>query len=190
MNAKPFLILMLSLFLRSGSAETGPFGQQHEPAEKPSADAELVKTRPGKEEILEAMVSASKMTRRQRDFAMDRASKRNGDGTTPRSDFLYCLGAAFLGDINAQICLANAYEKGIGIVDDATDAYVWYSIALTGPITDSAVDKQVRAARQRMNSKLVQGYPSPTEDELDALVQKELSRMREFQEQLRVVPRK
>jgi len=182
MRKRVISAVILVVFCKISIGETGFCSWQEKPA---SPASEQAKTRPDREEILEMMASISKVSPPARDSAIEKILKSGPDGKTPRSDFLYCLGAAYLGDVRAQICLGKAYEKGVGIVEDATDAFVWYSIALSGSISDQALEQEIRTARQRMTAILVQGYPAPSEEELNALVQKEQLRIREYQEQLR-----
>ena len=145
--------------------------------------SEEEKSRPSKQEIVEIMTRLGKLSPDQRDAQVRAIMERKSEGTTPRSDFLFCLGSAYLGQNRAQTCVGDDYEHGKGIVDDFNDAFVWYSIALDGSVTDAKTKQSVSEARDRVKGKLVQSYPSPTDEELDALVKEQKTRIQESQKE-------
>ncbi len=141
------------------------------------------RSRPSRQEIVEAMVKIGKLSPQQRDAQVRSIQERKSASATPRSDFLFCLASAYLGLNRAQICVGDDYEHGQGIVDDANDAFVWYSIALEGPIADAKMEQSVREARDRTKGKLVQNYPSPSDEELDAMIKEQKARIQESQKE-------
>ena len=154
---------------------------QSESAKVALTDSEQDRSRPGKQEIVEIMVKVGKLSPQQRDAQVRGIVQRKSESTTPRSDFLFCLGSAYLGQTIAQICVADDYEHGQGIVDDPTNAFVWYSIALEGKIADAKMEQSVRESRDRVKGKLVQNYPSPSDEELDAMIKEQNARIQESQ---------
>jgi hypothetical protein len=138
-------------------------------AEKATA-SEDEKTRLDKQEIIALIGKIGGMPRAQHNSGIDRISSNPSGSKTPRSDFTFCMGLAFLGNYKAQACVGNAFEHGIGIVEDPTDAYVWYAIALENPIDDAAAKKRLQSDKERVSLRFRLTYPSPTDEELDDLV--------------------
>jgi hypothetical protein len=150
----------------------------------PSSASEDVKTRPTKEEILGFMQKAGRMSRARQDSRISQIAQSHPDSKTPRSDFEFCMGLAYLGNPKAQACVAGAFEKGLGIVEDLSDAYVWYALALENPIDDAAFKKRLEEDKERVTLKLRLNYPSPSDDELEDLVTTERNRLTGYREEI------
>ena len=105
---------------------------------------------------------------------MERIEKDPSGSKTPRSDFLFCVGLAYLGNYKAQAYLGSAYDNGRGIVMDPYESYVWYSVALQNASGDTETKQQFRKDRDRIKQTLVSVYPAPTDEELDELVEERL----------------
>ena len=146
-------------------------------------DSEQDRSRPSRQEIVETMVKIGKLSPQQQEARVRAIEERKAESSTPRSDFLFCLGSAYLGLNRAQICVGDDYEHGQGVVEDPTDAFVWYSIALDGTIADAKMTQSVHEARDRMKGKLVQNYPSPSDEELDAQIKDQKTRIQEGQKE-------
>ena len=126
-----------------------------------------------KDDITMLMVQVGRLPVVQQDRKME-AIWANMDGSqTPRSDFLFCTGFAYLGNYKAQACLGNAYEKGRGVDKDLTGAYVWYSIALDNPINDPVDKRQIQADRDRIRKALSSGTSAKTDKELNDLIKEQ-----------------
>ena len=133
---------------------------------------------PAKEDIITLMVMVGRMPPVEQNRRMDFIWDNLGRGETPRSDFLFCMGFAYLGNYKAQACLGNAYASGRGTQRDIAEAYVWYAIALDNPINDAANKKKIQSDRDRIRKELSSAVPAQTEKELEDRVkaQKELKR--------------
>jgi hypothetical protein len=149
------------------------------------AGAEDTKTRPNKEEITNLMLQASRMSEQEKTGKVLQVLKDQANSQTPRSDFMFCTGLAYLGNYKAQMCVANAFENGLGIVEDLSEAYTWYELALGNKIADDADAKKVEADRDRVKERLISAYPHPTEDELNDLVNAQKTRIAHYQEQVK-----
>ena len=168
------LLLMLMVALPLAIATRG-----QEPA---SEDA---KTRPNKQEILDLMITAGRMPAQQQSTRLDAIAKDASAGKTPRSDFLFCTGFAYLGNTKAQQCVASAYENGRGIVEDLSEAYAWYAVAFENKITDKAIAEKIEADKERVKERLLAAYPHPTEDDLNDLAGALKSRIAQYQEDVK-----
>jgi hypothetical protein len=144
--------------------------------------SEDAKTRLNKQETLAQMTLISRLPQKQRENKISGIWLHQEAVKTPRSDFLFCMGFAYLGNHKAQACVADAYEKGLGIVEDLMEAYTWYAVALEYPISDAAAKQRIEENKERIKQKLVSVYPAPTDDELDDLVRKEKDRIAQYQE--------
>jgi hypothetical protein len=144
------------------------------------AASEGDRTRLGRDEITKVMIQVSRVPRVDQDRRMDSIWTNQLHSKTPRSDFLFCVGLAYLGNYKAQACMARAYEKGIGIVQDSAEAYVWYSIALDNPNDEKAIKQELQAARQRVKQGLISMYPAPSDEDLADLVQAQKHRIAEY----------
>lgn len=155
MHARCFLVALMFLFGWGGAAP-GVAG--------PELDEGAV-TRPDDTEILEWMRFQGSLTAEEREAALKGILARMtaGGGETPRSDFMTCAALAHRGDGRAQYCVGRAYENGTGVVEDLTDAYVWYALAARAGYGAGA------EARERVKTLLLSVYPAPTDDELDTL---------------------
>lgn len=155
MHARLGMVALMVLFLWGGAAPAGA---------GPELDEGAV-TRPDDAEILEWMRFKGPMSAEERGSALEGILARMaaGGGATPRSDFLTAAAFAHRGDGRAQYCLGLAYEKGLGVVEDLTDAYVWYALAARSGYAAAG------EARERVKTLLVSVYPAPTDEELDTL---------------------
>ena len=154
-------------------------------AQESSNASEYAKTRLNKQEVIDLMVKAGTMPAQQQSSKLDSIWKDLPASKTPRSDFLFCAGLAYSGNYKAQRCVASAYENGIGIVDDLSEAYAWYGVALENRISDKAAKELLEADADRVKQKLLANYPHPTEDDLDDLVRAQKSRMAQYAEEAR-----
>jgi TPR repeat protein len=155
MHARCFLVALLLLLGWGGAAPARPL---------PAVDEDAV-TRPDDTEIVEWMGRTASMTEAERASALDAILARMtaGGGETPRTDFMTCAALAHRGEGRAQYCVGQAYENGTGVVEDPTDAYVWYALAARAGYGAGA------EARERVKTLLVSVYPAPTDEELGAL---------------------
>ena len=146
-------LIIFSLFIIQASAI----------AQQPSVSENAV-TRPDKEEILPWMSYTSRLSGTQQNEKLDAILKSASvsGSKTPRSDFMTCLGLAYWGNGKAQQCVAQAYEKSLGIVEDFLEAYSWYAVAHSQKTEGSEENLE------RVKTRLLSVYPAPTEDELDA----------------------
>jgi TPR repeat protein len=149
------------------------------------AQSEDVKTRLNKKEITDLMVQIGRMPVQQQNTRLAQILQDPAGSKTPRSDFTFCSGLAYWGNFKAQICIGNAYENGRGIVEDLSEAYTWYALALEDQAANEAEAKKAEAARDRVKSKLVSGYPQPTEDDLADLVNSQKAQIAQYQEQIK-----
>jgi hypothetical protein len=156
------LLLILSLLAMAGSEDT--------------------KTRPNKEEIANLLRQTSRMSAAEQDSKISRVLKDQANSQTPRSDFMFCTSLAYLGNYKGQMCVGNAYENGLGIVEDMSEAYTWYELAVGSNIKNETDAKKAEADRDRAKEKLVSAYPHPTEDELIDLVNAQKTRIAQYQE--------
>jgi hypothetical protein len=151
------------------------------------AQSEDVKARLNKQEITDLMIQASRMTGPQQNEKMTQILKNPADSKTPRSDFAFCTGLAYLGNYKAQICVANALENGRGIVEDLSEAYAWYAIASESKAANESEIKKAEDERERVKEKLVSAYPHPTEDDLADLVNSQNTRIAQYQDQIKKI---
>ena len=140
-------------------------------------------SRPDKQEIITLMTRTGGISAPEKNRRLDAIWKDATADKTPRSDFLFCLGLAYIGDYRAQRCAGSAYEKARGIVEDLSEAYTWYSIALGSRISDPSAAKMIEEDQQRVKTKLTIGYPSPTDDELDEMVKAQKARIAEYRQE-------
>ena len=127
------------------------------------------------------MNQASKMPAAQQNERVDAALKSisASNSKTPRSDFQLCLSLAYMGNAKAQRCAALAYEKGIGIIDDTLEAYVWFELAHSGGNAESKADVS------RIILILNSAYPAPTEEELETMVAEQKRRIAEYHKEIK-----
>jgi len=137
--------------------------------------------RPDKSDIIAWMNLASGIPAVQQNERADAALKNISDsgGKTPRSDFQLCVALAYLGNAKAQHCLGYAYEKGIGVVDDTLEAYVWFELAHGGGNAESAADAS------RVLLVLNSAYPAPSEEDLETMVAEQKGRIAEYQKEIK-----
>ena len=159
-----------------------PFSLLLARAAGPSEDE---KTRLSKQEVIDLMIQVGRMPRAQQESKMDLVSKDQSGSKTPRSDFLFCTGLGYLGNYRAQACVGNAFEKGLGIVEDLTEAYGWYGLALESHIADKEAEQRIQDSQMRVLQKLRSSYPSPSDDDLDDLVREQKSRVAQYQEEIK-----
>jgi TPR repeat protein len=140
------------------------------------------KSRPDKQDIIGMMAKAAQMPVQQQNSRIEALWKDNSNSKTPRTDFLFCLGLAFWGNYKAQKCAGSAYEKGIGVVEDASAAFTWLALAAENKIDDKTAKEMIEAERERIKNNLLAAYPHPTEDELDDLIKAQKSQIELYQE--------
>lgn len=147
-----------------------------------SAASEDEKTRPNKEDVLAWMAKAAQVPAAQQNTRLDSILQQDAAaGATPRSDFLFCIGLAYSGNRKAQRCVGKSYEHGRGIVEDLSEAYAWYSIALENKSAAQADEAAIEADRERVKERLLSAYPHPTEDELDDMVKAQKTLIAQYQ---------
>jgi hypothetical protein len=141
---------------------------------------EETKTRPDKQEITNQMIQIGRMSLQQRDSRVDQITGNQSVTKTPRSDFMFCVGLAYLGNYKAQTCVASAYENGRGVVEDLSEAYTWYFIAYEGQ-AQKPTEEKAQALMESVKNRLVSAYPHPTEDDLDDMVKAQKARIAQYQ---------
>jgi hypothetical protein len=159
-------------------------------AQTRAQESEDSTARPNKKEILDLVTQIGKMPVAQRNAKIDSmwtGSASSEVSKTPRSDFLFCFGLAFLGNCKAQRCVGNNYEHGIGIVEDLSEAYAWYSIALENSTADETTKGTIEADKERVKTRLLAAYPHPTEDDLDDMTKTLQTRIGQYQEDAKKV---
>ena len=149
------------------------------------AQSEDVKARLNKQEITDLMIQVSRMPIQQQKDKTAQILKDPAGSKTPRSDFTFCTGLAYLGNYKAQMCVAGAIEKGRGIVEDLSEAYTWYAIASENQKSDEAEAKKAEEERERVKEKLISAYPHPTEDDLADMVNSQKDRISQYQDQIK-----
>ena len=120
-----------------------------------------------KDEIILLMIQVGRMPIVQQDRKMEMVWDHFESSETPRSDFLFCTGFAYLGNYKAQACLGNAFEKGRGTGKDLADAYAWYAIAFDNPIDDPEIRQKIKSDRDRTKKALLTASPALSEKELE-----------------------
>jgi hypothetical protein len=148
-------------------------------------DSEDTKARPNKQEILNLMTSTGKMPAQQQSAKLDSIRQDSSGSKTPRSDFLFCVGLAYRGNYKAQRCVASDFEHGTGIVEDLSEAYAWYSVALENPRIDESSKAMLESDKERVKTRLLSAYPHPTEDDLDDMVNTQKSRIEQYNQDAR-----
>jgi len=146
-----------------------------------AAQSEDAQTRPSRQEIVDQILKAGKMPAAEREARIDQILANPAGSQTPRSDFVFCLGPAYLDSYRGQRCLAHAFESGRGVVEDLSEAYVWYSVALDNSGADAASRARIEAERDRIKARLLSTYPAPTDEDLDDLVKAQKSRILQYQ---------
>jgi len=142
---------------------------------------ENAKSRLDRQETVHSIVQAGRMPAPQKNEKLDAAWKDPSAGTTPRSDFLFCTGMAYLGDYRAQRCVGSAYENARGIVEDLSEAYAWYGVALENPNAPDNAKTVIEADKERVKARLTGAYPHPTDDEMDDMVNQLKNRIAQYQ---------
>jgi hypothetical protein len=151
-------------------------------------DSEDSKTRPNRQDIMDTMAKVGRMTAQQQATRTDALNLQSSK--TPRSDFIYCVGLAYLGNYKGQRCLGEAYENGLGIVEDLSEAYAWYAIAAENTrIADKGVQEKLQAEKDRIENKLLAAYPHPTEDDLADMIKAQKSRIEQYQADAQKAPK-
>ena len=143
------------------------------------AVSENTQTRLSKDEVTKLMIQVGRLPVTEQDSRMDRIWKDPSGSRTPRSDFLFCAGLAYLGNPEAQAYLGRAFENGRGIVEDPYESYVWYTIALDNSVRDEEAKQKIEKARDRVKLGLVSVYPAPSDQELEELVKAQEQRIAE-----------
>ena len=150
------------------------------------AAAEDVKSRPNKQEISDLMVQ-NLLPGPQQNSKIDQILANQAGSKTPRSDFMFCTGLAYLGNAKAQACVAKAYETGLGVVEDLSEAYTWYALACETRIADAAEAQTAEEARDQLKLRLLSVYPHPTEEELDDQVKAQKTRIAQYQAEIKKI---
>ena len=145
------------------------------------AESEKDVYRPDKSDIIAWMNQASKMPAILHSESVDAALKgiMFSGGKTPRSDFQLCVALAYLGNAKAQRCVGYAYEKGIGVVDDTLEAYIWFEIAQSGG------DEESKADAARVLLILNSAYPAPSEEELEVMTAEQKGKIAGYQKEIK-----
>jgi TPR repeat protein len=157
-------VLIFSLFLIALPAQETAISQQDN-------------TRPDKQDILSSINKAVQLPAMQQNDNLDVILKNasDPDSKTPRSDFLFCVGLAYLGNGKAQQCMGRAYEKGRGVVEDLMEAYTWFALSVDNHTTGSD------AELERVKTRLLSTYPAPTDEEFENQVSDLKSRISQYQ---------
>jgi hypothetical protein len=164
----PALVLILLFSL--GQALANPQGG--------APSSEEAKTRLDKKEITDLMSQGARLSARQQEAKLAAILKSQSESKTPRSDFLFCMGLAYLGNVKAQACVAKAYESGIGIVEDRIETYVWDSIA-------AEADPKLESERERVKTKLQTAYPFPSDEDLENQLSKQKEQIKQYQTEMK-----
>ena len=156
-------------------------------AQPKAQESEDARTRPNKQETIDLMVKFGGMPAQQQKAKIASIMQNPSAGKTPRSDFLFCLGMAYLGNYEAQRCVGGAYENSRGVVEDLSEAYAWYAVALENTIPDEAAKGVIEADKERVKTRLLAAYPHPTEDDLDDMERAQKSKIEQYQEDVKKV---
>ncbi len=156
-------------------------------AQTPDAVSEETKSRPVKQEVTGMMIQIGKMPALQQSDRVDRILADQTGSKTPRSDFMFCIGLAHLGNAKAQSCTAKAYENGIGVVEDLSEAYTWYALACQTGFADAPEAQKAEETRGRVKDRLMGAYPHPTEEELDDQVNAQKTKIAEYQAEIKKI---
>jgi hypothetical protein len=173
-------LMLNKIFLAALIALSFPILTLRAAGQAPTATSEDTKTRLNKQEVIGLMLKIGRMPRAQQDDRMALLWKSQSESKTPRSDFEFCVGLAYLGNYRAQACVGRAFEHGWGIVQDLSDAYAWYVLALENSIADKATEILLQEEKERLILKLRASYPAPSDDELEDLVNAEKNRFAEY----------
>jgi TPR repeat protein len=163
------------------------FAQSALSAQAPPAGSEGTKTRPNKQEIVNLMVQLGQMPGQQQNSKIDMILSDQAGSKTPRSDFMFCTGLAYLGNAKAQACVAKAYESGLGVVEDPSEAYTWYALACETRIADASEAQKVEEARDRTRDRLVSTYPHPTEEDLQDQVNAQRTKIAQYKSEIKKI---
>ena len=79
-----------------------------------------------------------------------------------------------------RVDLKAVKENGRGIVVDASESYVWYSIALDNAVDDDEAKKNIQERRERVKMGLISVYPAPSDHELEGYVEAQKNRITEY----------
>ena len=135
------------------------------------AVSENEQTRLSRDEITKLMIQVGSVPVAEQNRKIDLLWADKAGDKTPRSDFLFCMGMAYLGNYKAQAYLGRAFEAGKGIVIDFYESYVWHSIALSNAVDDREAEQKIQSDKDRIKQLLVSVYPSPSDQELDELIE-------------------
>ena len=179
MLKKIFLAALITLSFSFFSTNTA--------GQTPAPTSEDVKTRFNKPETIDLMLQTGRIPLAQRNSRIDLILKDQAGSKTPRSDFTFCLGLAYFGNYKAQACVGKAYESGLGIVEDLSEAYTWYAVALDNRIDDSAAQQRLESDKNRIELKLRSSYPAPSDDELEEMLRSQKNRITQYQEEVKKI---
>ncbi len=177
MLKRSLIAAMLMLFCAFMTASAAAQG-----AASVSEDA---KTRLHKEEVIALMVKTGQMPKAQQDSRLDLILKDQSGSKTPRSDYLFCTGLAYLGNYKAQECIGTAFEKGLGIIEDLSEAYAWYGVAVENQGADDAAQQRLQAAEERVMRSLRSAYPAPSDDDLVDMIHAQKDRVAQYQNEMK-----
>jgi hypothetical protein len=147
--------------------------------------SETERTLLSKSEIIDLMIQVGRMPVQQQNEKIEQLWADETGGQTPRTDFLYSSGFAYLDHYKAQASLARAFEQSRGIVEDLTEAYVWYTVALEHPIGDNATRAKIQASQDHIKQLLVSVYPAPSDYELEDLVKNQKEKIALYLSEIR-----
>lgn len=136
-------------------------------AQETAGTSENTKTRPVKQEIGEQMIQIGRLSSQQQNSKVDQILAVQEESKTPRSDFMFCTGLAYLGNAKAQMCVGKAFEKGLGVVEDLLEAHTWYAVACQTGFADQSQAQKAEEIRDQVKERLISAYPHPTEEELE-----------------------
>jgi hypothetical protein len=146
---------------------------------------EETKARPNKQEIRDLVIQISKMPGQQQNNRIEKILADQAGGKTSRADFMFCTGLAYLGNAPAQFCVAKAYENGLGVVEDLSEAYTWYALACRTGFAQAADARKAEETRDTVKERLASAYPHPTEEDLEDQVNAQKTRIAQYQEEIK-----
>ena len=147
--------------------------------------SEDAKSRPDKQEIIGSMLKAAQMPAQEQTRKLDSILQNPSGSQTPRSDFMFCIGLAYSGNDKAQKCVGSAYEGGRGVVEDLSEAYTWYAIALENQPAGRPAEQSAEADKERVKMRLLAAYPHPSEDDLDDMVNTQKTLIAQYREDVK-----
>ena len=127
--------------------------------------------------ILAVLLTMMAATLQAADFELGLGAYERGDYASAQTSF---SAAAQAGDSDAQFMLGRMYSRGQGVLQDYTQAYMWYNLAaaqgqrFAGPVRDALAERMTRpqiAKAQQMARDWQPRRVAPTRvDETDVIV--------------------